>query len=62
MDKKLFRLDMALAVEASNADEAFEILTTDETMKQIKRLIIESKSTITEMFASENDDKPMIIN
>lgn len=62
MDKKLFRLDMALAVEASDADEAFEILTTDETMKQIKRLIIESKGTITEMFASENDDKPTIIN
>lgn len=62
MDKKLFRLDMALAVEATDADEAFEILTTDETMKQIRKLILESRGTITELFAHESDDTPTIIN
>lgn len=60
-DKKLFRLDMAIAVEATDASSAFEILITDETMKQIKQLIINSKDTITEMFDDEIS-KPTIIN
>lgn len=60
-DKKLFRLDMAIAVEANDANSAFEILITDETLKQIKQLIINSKDTITEMFADETSS-PTIIN
>lgn len=60
-DKKFFRLDMSIAVEASNANEAFEILITDETMKQIKQLIVNSKDRITEMFHDE-DNQPTIIN
>lgn len=60
-DKKLFRLEMSIAVEAKDADEAFEILTTDETMIQIKKLIINSQDTITEMFADESE-KSIIIN
>lgn len=60
-DKKLFRLDMAIAVEAVDADSAFEILVTDETLRQIKQLIINSKGTITEMFHDE-ENTPTIIN
>ena len=29
-EKKLFRLDLAIAVEANSAKEAFDILVTDE--------------------------------
>lgn len=59
-DKKLFRLDMSIAVEAMDADEAFEILTTDETIIQIKKLIINSKQTITEMFDDEKEQSTII--
>lgn len=60
-DKKFFKLDLSIAVEAHDAMEAYEILITDETMKQIKQLIINSKDTITEMFLDEYN-KPTIIN
>lgn len=60
-DKKFFRLDLSIAVEAHDASEAFEILITDETMKEIKKLIINSKDAITEMFIDEQN-KPTIIN
>jgi len=59
-DKKLFRLDMSIAVEALDADEAFDILTTDETIIQIKKLILNSKETITEMFDGENEQSTII--
>ncbi|MFQ6794345.1 hypothetical protein [Thomasclavelia sp.] len=60
-DKKLFRLDLSIAVEASSPQEAFDILVTDETLRQIRELVIKSKDNIQEMFAKE-DDKPAIIN
>lgn len=59
-NKKLFRLDLAIAVEANSANEAFDILITDETLKQVRELIIQSKDNIKEMF--EKEDKPAIIN
>lgn len=60
-NKKFFRLDMSIAVEAITADDAFEVLTSEETMKQIKQLIIDSKDKITEMFLDE-ENTPTIIN
>ncbi len=59
-EKKLFRLDLAIAVEAASAKEAFDILITDETLKQVQKLIIQSKDNIKEMF--EKEEKPAIIN
>lgn len=59
-EKKLFRLDLAIAVEAASAKEAFDILITDETLKQVRELIIQSKDNINEMF--EKEEKPAIIN
>lgn len=53
-EKKFFRLDLSIAVEAISADEAFEILTTEQTIKQIKKLIIDSKEAITEIFHDEH--------
>ena len=52
-EKKLFRLDLAIAVEANSAKEAFDILVTDETLKQVRELIIQSKDNIKEMFEKE---------
>ena len=60
-DKKLFRLDLSIAVEASSAQEAFDILVTDETLHQIRELVIKSKDNIKGMFEKE-EDKPAIIN
>lgn len=60
-DKKLFRLDLSIAVEAASAKEAFDILVTDETLKQVRELIIKSKDNIKEMFEKE-EEKPAIIN
>lgn len=60
-EKKLFRLDLSIAVEANSSDEAFDILVTDETLKQIRELVIQSKDNIKEMFAKE-EDHPAIIN
>lgn len=60
-EKKLFRLDLSIAVEANSSDEAFDILVTDETLKQIRELVIQSKDNIKEMFAKE-EDNPAIIN
>lgn len=60
-DKKLFRLDLSIAVEASSAQEAFDILVTDETLHQIRELVIKSKDNIKKMFEKE-EDKPAIIN
>lgn len=59
-EKKLFRLDLAIAVEAKSANEAFDILITDETLKQVRELIIQSKDNIKEMF--EKEEKPAVIN
>ena len=59
-EKKLFRLDLAIAVEAASAKEAFDILITDETLKQVRELIIQSKDNIKEMF--EKEEKPAVIN
>ena len=59
-EKKLFSLDLAIAVEATTAKEAFDILITDETLKQVRELIIQSKDNISEMF--EKEEKPAIIN
>ena len=60
-EKKLFRLDLSIAVEATSAQEAFDILVTDETLKQIRELVIKSKDNIKEMFEKE-DSEPAIIN
>lgn len=59
-DKKLFRLDLTLAVEASSADEAYEVLINDETLKQIRVMITNSQGDIKEMF--HRDDQEPIIN
>ena len=59
-EKKLFRLDLAIAVEANSAKEAFDILVTDETLKQVRELIIQSNDNIKEMF--EKEEKPAVIN
>ena len=59
-EKKLFRLVLAIAVEANSAKEAFDILVTDETLKQVRELIIQSKDNIKEMF--EKEEKPAVIN
>ena len=59
-NKRLFRLDMSIAVEAEDADEAFEILITDETLMQIRKLIMESKDTITEMFDDDKEQSTII--
>ena len=53
-EKKLFRLDLSIAVEATSAQEAFDILVTDETLKQIRELVIKSKDNIKEMFEKED--------
>lgn len=60
-DKKLYKLDLSIAVEASSAKEAFDILVTDETLKHVRELIIQSKDNIKEMFEKE-DSEPAIIN
>lgn len=60
-EKKLFRLDLAIAVEADNAQEAFDLLVTDETLKQVRELIFKSKDNIKEMFEKE-ENKPAVIN
>ena len=60
-EKKLFRLDLSIDVEATSAQEAFDILVTDETLKQIRELVIKSKDNIKEMFEKE-DSEPAIIN
>ena len=60
-EKKLFRLDLSIAVEATSAQEAFDILVTDETLKQTRELVIKSKDNIKEMFEKE-DSEPAIIN
>ena len=52
---------LSIAVEATSAQEAFDILVTDETLKQIRELVIKSKDNIKEMFEKE-DSEPAIIN
>lgn len=59
-EKKLYKLDLTIAVEASDAKEAFDLLTTEETLKHVQELIIQSKDNIKEMF--EKEDKPAVIN
>ncbi len=61
-NKKLFRLDMSIAVEAGDANEAYEVLITKETLVQIQKLIVDSKDTITEMFDNDVEEQPTIIN
>lgn len=48
---------MAIAVEATTAKEAFDILITDETLKQVRELIIQSKDNISEMFEKEENQQ-----
>lgn len=61
-EKKLFRLDLTIAIEAMDKDEAYEILTKDETIKQIESIIRNSQSTIEEFLKTDNEDNTIIIN
>lgn len=54
-DKKIFRLDLSIALEASDEEEAFDLLMTEDMVKQLQQLIIQSKGNIQEMFKKENE-------
>lgn len=58
--KKIFRLDLTIAVEAYNEQEAFDTLVSDETINQLKDLIFKSKDNIKEMLVKE--DESAVIN
>lgn len=60
MDKKIYRLDLTIAIEALDNEQAYQILTQEETLEKIKELILNSQDSIKE--ALDSKDQPAIIN
>lgn len=55
--RKVYRLNLTIALEASNSDEAYELLLSDAMSDQIKHIIKNSKHVIVEVMDKE---KPLL--
>ena len=53
--RKMFRLDLTIAVEAEDEEEAFKRLSSDETIEHIQNIILNSKDKIAKQFIDEED-------
>ena len=60
MSKKQFKVDITIAVEAENVDEAFELLMSKETLEHVIKAIKKSKERIVESL--KEVDTEIIIN
>ncbi len=60
-DNKLFQLHLAIAIEAKDGKEAFEKLTQEITLEEIRKMILASKDKIENQF-NEDKNENIIIN
>lgn len=58
--KKIYRLNLTIALEANSSDDAYQLLLSDDMMNQIKAIIKESKGVITEVMDKDELKKPLI--
>ncbi len=59
-DKKIFQLHLAIAIEATDGNQAYEKLLSDETIEHIKKMIVSSKDKIEAHFNEK--DEEVILN
>lgn len=57
MERKKFKIDLTVAVEAFNKEEAIEILSNPKTLEGIQQAIIDSQDQIVEMFSKSLEEK-----
>lgn len=63
MERKKFKLDLTIAIEAHDKHEAIQILCNDKTLDGIRRAILESEERIEEVFFNEDEnDNSTLIN
>ena len=62
MERKKFKLDLTIAIEAGDKHEAIQILCDEKTLEGIRRAILESEERIEEVFFNddENDNSTLI--
>ena len=62
MERKKFKLDLTIAIEARDKHEAIQILCDEKTLEGIRRAILESEERIEEVFLNddENDNSTLI--
>ena len=62
MERKKFKLDLTIAIEARDKYEAIQILCDEKTLEGIRRAILESEERIEEVFFNddENDNSTLI--
>ena len=63
MERKKFKLDLTIAIEARDKHEAIQILCDEKTLEGIRRAILESEKRIEEVFFNDDEnDKSTLIN
>ena len=62
MERKKFKLDLTIAIEARDKHEPIQILCDEKTLEGIRRAILESEERIEEVFFNddENDNSTLI--
>lgn len=58
--KKVYRLNLTIALEAKDRDEAYQLLLSDVMSEQIKTIIKDSKNIIVEVFEEEQKNKVLL--
>jgi len=61
MAKRRFKIDISVAVEAENLEEAFALLVSQETSQYIQEVIKASKNKIVGSY-DENEGETTLIN
>ena len=61
MAKRRFKIDISVAIEAENLEEAFALLVSQETSQYIQEVIKASKNKIVGSY-DENEGETTLIN
>ncbi|WP_249029758.1 hypothetical protein [Tannockella kyphosi] len=55
-DKKIYHLELSIALEADNLENAYQALISDQTHEQIKDMLVHSKDRIKEVLIEDTEE------
>lgn len=59
-DKKLYHLELSIALEADDLDGAYQALISEQTVEQISEMLIHSKDRIKEILIEDNEEETIL--
>lgn len=62
MEKKKFKINLQLVIEAIDIDEAFAVLTSKETVEYLSKALSASKDKIVSVYEEQEENETIIIN